>query len=236
MRRNRNPLTGRGSPDTNRSTSARRTLVLLGLSGLLLLAACGGGGSTSASQGGPQSLSIGSVPAMDGTVWPLRVSVDPTQRLLVGRAGSNFADAAWGYCTFDLSGIPAGATITSARLELFQRGGYGTASQALPVLIDHMRASGQTPDYAELMGATFELESPMRDAQGNARPLTHTDQRNVRPMDVTAQVRRDLNEGRSLTRFRLRPENNPSTYAYVDFTDAENAWNELPPRLIVDYQ
>lgn len=211
---------------------------LLWLGGLSVSAGCGGGGGGGgqAQQIGPQTVHLTGVPQMDGVIWPLRVSVDPTERLIVGRAGVDFSDAAWAFCTFDVSGIPAGAQITSARLELFQRGGYGAAGAALPVLVDHMRASGQSPDFTELVGAAFELESPMQDAQGNTLILTHTAARNVRKLDVTRQVVRDRNEGRGLTRFRLRSETNPGAYGYVDFSDTENPFSELPPLLVITYQ
>ncbi|MDJ0975657.1 MAG: hypothetical protein QNJ98_14440 [Planctomycetota bacterium] len=207
--------------------------------GLFLLTACGGGGGGDANLLQPGEVRLSTLANMDGTVPVLGATVDTTAQPSVGYSGPAVTDARWAFFTFDLSGIPAGATVTAAQLELFQTATLGTPTDVLPILVDHMEASGATPTWTELVGSSFELEAPIRDSGGNPATVSHTTVRGNRFLDVTRQVQRDLAEGRSFSRFRLRwePVAGPITFGLVYFSDAENIHgSDVPPALVVGYQ
>lgn len=109
---------------------------LLLLSASLGLGGCGGGGGSSA-----VTIAILSTPGLDGFVQASG-SVDPISTSLA--AGDSTANAvARFFVSFPLGGIPAGATILSATLEVRQSAVIGTPYSDLGLLVvDHLDYGG----------------------------------------------------------------------------------------------
>ena len=106
-----------------------------------------------------------------------------------------------GFYTFDLSQIPAGATIETATIEVDQLNTIGNPQAVIgAVYLAHAPAFAVAPLVSELL---TPLEDPIRDGSGLAQVLSFTEQPGLRTMDVTSQVRRDRTDGRTRARFRL---------------------------------
>jgi len=198
----------------------------------LVLAACGGGGGGGSSNG---EVSISTIDNLDGVVYPVAATVNTAEAPRVGNMGPAVTDAVWSFFTFDLAAVPAGTTVRSAYLELFQLNAFGNASVALPVLLDHMSATGQTPTWTELVGAASELEVPARDASNAPIYVTNSGTEGNRIMDVTRQIVADRAAGRRYVRFRLRYDRSSIETGGVFFSDAGSL--SIPtPQLVVAYE
>ncbi len=185
----------------------RFAALLLAIS-LALLPACGGGsppvvlGAGGGGGGGPVSVELSTIAGQNGRliysglVGPV---IDVLQQPAMGY--NLFGDLEMGFFTFDLSQIPAGATIESATFEVDQRTTLGNPQATIGVVcLAHTPAFAAAPTVTELMAT---MEDPIRDGTGLAEVLSFTQQPGLRTMDVTSQVRRDRSEGRNRARFRL---------------------------------
>ena len=181
-------------------------LVLAG--SFLLLTACGGGngGGGDDGDGGPGSVDLLSLANQDGKlIFSITFGniIDTAQAPVLGY--NIFTELEMGFWTFDLSSIPAGATINSATLEVDQLNTVLNPQATIGlVALAHVPALAATPQVTEVLNA---LEDPIRDGAGLVTILSFTQVAGLRTMDVTNQVRRDLNEGRDRSRFRLTGTN-----------------------------
>ncbi|HEY8371012.1 MAG TPA: DNRLRE domain-containing protein [Thermodesulfobacteriota bacterium] len=195
----------------------------------LLAAGCG-----TADEGGVGSVSFGSVAALDGTVRE-DGAVDTSGQPIVGGAGGSLHRA---FFSFDLSGLPAGATVRAATLSLYQGATVGnpfgpgpSSSQMGDVVVD-LVDFGATPAGVEFETATV---------QPNVGTLSTSHAEGWRHLSVTEAVQDAVTSGRRYVQFRLRfsrDDTYDSTTDYTWFVDALclgcSSGNPVP-RLDVEY-
>jgi len=203
----------------------------LGLAATLLLLACGGGGG-----GGGPDITIDAPPvaALDGSVSV--TGVVNTTGVLVPPGGIAVGDdvvdvAIRGFFAFDISGLPAGARVQAATLELRVIGSAGSPTPSLGnVLIDHV-AIGPALDAGDYSSAA--LDAGFATVTSSSLPGTYI-------LDVRSQVGADGIAGRTTSAFRVRftsPTNNNTTVDVVLFQDAEDAdGSGLLPSLTIAYK
>ncbi len=219
------------------ATTLRYPIRLLSVTGLLLAAACGGSSGDNQQEQLAGLTTLRSIASMDGSFNPFAPVVSTGAEPSVGDDANN--DNLWGFVTFDLSAIPQNATIRSARVELWQRtvegNGFGVVSL---VLLDHMEVDPAGLDWGDLLGN--ELEAPITNGGGQPMILSSNANNGVRTMDVTRQVRNDVNNARRYCQFRIRGlDGNTLRNGQPDrviYTDAENQRGGQPPRLVVDWE
>ena len=103
--------------------------------------------------------------------------------------------------SFDLDVIPAGATVVSADFTVRQQSSQGDPIGLMGALIaDHIDMG--TPFDAAVFDQ-FTLET-IRDGGGSPIVLSDSTALGARTMDVTTQVRNDLDAGRPRSQFRVR--------------------------------
>ena len=174
---------------------------------------------------------------MDGALNPLAQEWSTAVEPAVGDDANN--NGTWGFVTFDLSALPAGAVIRAARLEVWQRQVEGDPFSVVNLIaVDHMEVDDDGLDWFDLLGN--ELEAPITNGGGQTLILSSNANLGVRAMDVTRQVRNDRTARRRYAQFRLRGlSGNPLLNAQPDrvvFTDGENQRGGQPPLLIVDWE
>jgi hypothetical protein len=138
------------------------------------------------------TVTLYSEPALDGHVSNNGWIASGYYNIYVGDDVSN---QGWrGFVSFDLSSIPAGATITAATLRIFQSGCDGTPYSDLGnVLVDHLNY-GDTLD-----GTDYDLPA----IHSNIGILSDSSGHQWRELDVTIYVQDDINNGRVRSQFRL---------------------------------
>lgn len=199
----------------------------------LSLAGCGCGGTIDSSpQLATQRLTLSSEPGRDG--WVAEGGQAVTQSTVAGTPGTGDAGPAGSarrqFFSFDLSTLPAGATVESALLSLYQARVDGTPYATHgAVVVDHLV-------YDTLDPSDFHLPS-----LGTALDTLSADPAlALRVLDVTAAVQADRAAGRARTQLRLRwsalDRDGDGTDDQAAFADADDALGTgLPPRLLVTY-
>lgn len=206
------------------------TLVLLTLT--LLLPACGGGGGGGAAATVVQ-VTLVSTAALDGYV-DTAGNVINGNTIAVGDAdGITPGLGQRGFLSFNITGLPAGATITSAILRVSQLGSGGTAHTDVtrgPVIVDHLDY-GPTLDAGDFNGVAILLD---------VGAILSNDSTGYATLDVTARLVTDIANASPRTQYRLRfrgfDSNNNGTSDFVAVEDGEDSFNsgELP-QLVVTY-
>lgn len=202
---------------------------------MLTLAACGGatGGLLEPPPSSTAMLELASDPARDGFVY----SADGgfTGGASTGldiRVGDDSADRTRrGFLSFELNGVPPGATIVSATLEVSQEMTQGAPYFLGPdLLVDHVELGGA-------LGLSDFASPPLHPAFGVLSSL-NTDE--VKSMDVTAMVQDDIDNGRTYSEYRLwfpSATNNDGAFDAAYFNAAEDSHGSgLVPVLIVEWQ
>lgn len=212
-----------------------RSLSLVALvSASVVLAGCGGGGGNDDDDDGGQNVGqlvemvVISTPELDGTVGldPTNPQSRPDEQPGVGDGG--FApgeprktfQAFW---SFDLSQIPAGARVRSARLSLYVRDTIGDPNTAIVLArMDHVN-----------YGATFPLTLFPPVLEFDFDQINDLATVGRRELDVTAQVQADVAAGRSRSQYRMRgaiDNNLDANFDAVLLTDGEDSQGsgELP--------
>lgn len=156
----------------------------------LVTTACGGGGgSGSSSTPAPapiQDVVAPSVPAASGSVQSTGSSSVNTA---VSPGDNGLDHGSRGHVVYDLSALPAGATILSATLHIEQSNSVGSPFPAFGVVVvDHVSALSYSSDVLAL----------------DVGVLATDDMMTMRTLDVTSEVAADLAASRTTSQFRLR--------------------------------
>ena len=135
------------------------------------------------------------------------------------------------FFSFDLSALPAGASVVSATLRIFQSGTSGTPYVTHgSVLVDHMAYGGSlvAGHYDDVPLAALGVFSSDPTAE-------------YKTIDVTASVQADLEAARARSQYRLRfsdmDSDNDGTRDYASFVDTENSCcaEVTPPSIEIVY-
>lgn len=209
---------------------------------------CGGGGGDDGIE-----LILEGIAGLDGTIRLQsdtgQCEIDPVQDLLqVGESGnlSKFVTY-WGFVTFDLTDIPAGATILSAtaRIRLSEVEGDNVFAPGFfgNVVMEHI-------DIGMFLDPP-DMDSPSLSGElvgGDASPtfLASDGTLGDRSVDIEAEVERDLADGRTRTTLRLRlqvirqtdNDNQFDAARFVGYQDSSGTVQpaDQRPRLIVRYR
>ena len=190
----------------------------------LPLVACGGGGGDDDdnNQNNPVVAELRSTADLDGNVAANNtgnIDVGGSAAIpIVGDAPFVVGDGSLerrGLWSFDLSGIPSDATITSATLRLFVSGTAGDPAAAMAQLaVDHVN-----------YGDTFPIFNLANALDLNFAQITDLTTIGERLVTVTAQVQDDIDNNRERSQYRVRgaigTNNDPQADTIV-FTDREN--------------
>ena len=193
-------------------TYARSLTLTAALGASLLLTACGGGGG-----GGEDDLvdengqplapvtefTIVSTPELDGVIMGDNAQVEGRPDLKGGVGDFQFLQAvsagavrAHTVYSFDLSEIPAGATVVSARLSTFTESTLGDPEAMMALMrIDHV-------NYATNFPANF---GAMQQLDINFATIADINTLGRKDIDVTQQVQADVDASRTRSQYRLRP-------------------------------
>ena len=191
-----------------------RTTAILALT--FAVAACGGGGSDPSTDSGtnppppvPQNLEI-TLEEPTGPVDNSTLGNWDNTLLGVGEFGpdNQFMNNWRGIMTFDISGIPAGATIQSAELVAFQFQVNGDPYFNLGrMIVDHIEM-GPAMDGTAYDGFTVA---------NDVATLSTDETIGIKSVNVTALVQRDLDAATTgLTQLRLRFQNAHNGNATID--------------------
>ena len=184
----------------------------------LLLLACGGGGSSDVPA---ETVTLLPIPALTGHGWfPFEVESDTSLR--IGDTDGNIAFR--GYCGIDLSALPEGARIESARLHLHAAGTNGAPWDLGDLVLDHLEL-GTVLDPDDYTAPALEAACrtvPAFPVGEDAR------------VDVAAQLRRDLEAGRSASGFRFRLTNPTDDDGTYDFLVLSGSNSSLGPQPFVE--
>ncbi len=213
----------------------RTTRFLLPCLAAVVLAACGGGGGGDDDGGDPVMVEIESTGNLDGGTTQNNTTNTASSAAipLVGDGGGATDGTTLiynGLWSFDLSGLPSGAQITSATLQLYQTAAAGDPAGSFGLArVDHVN-----------FGATF----PTSTATINALSLNFaqiTDLTNAGPkqVDATTEVQADLDAGRPRSQFRMRMGFGTDFDGIADWcnmTDQDNTADAAQrPKLILEY-
>lgn len=169
--------------------------------------------------------------ALDGQVRSDSVATSAGGSPRTGDDASNLAYRQ--FYSFDLSRLPAGISIRSATLRLYQANvtvasPYGGSALG-SVVVDHM-------DYGpSLDGTDYGLGALSADIG----TLSSDSAQGYKTLDVESRVRLDLNSARGRSQYRLRfsplGTNGDSVSNYAQFSDAEDSCcvANRPPQLVI---
>lgn len=203
-----------------------------------LLAACGGGGGGDDEEdaGGVLTLAIESTAALDGGItFNGNASVNfgsSASTPLVGDGafqaggGTLIYNGLW---SFDLSGLPAGALVQSATLQLYQASSSGDPIDAFALArLDHVNFGGVFPTTNSVNALTLDF-AQIADLNTNG----------AKQVDATTEVAADLLAGRTRSQFRMRmaiQTDNDGQSDWCVMMDQETpADPALRPQLIIEY-
>lgn len=210
-----------------------RALTRLAPLALTLLSGCGCGSEVTPTAAlASERLTLGSESGRDG--WVAQGGLAVTQSTLATLPGTgDFGQGAQSrrqFLSFDLAPLPAGTTVQSAVLSVYQARVDGTpyASHGV-VVVDHLV-------YGTLDSADYDRPA-MTSALGT---LSSSPSLALRVLDLTSAVQADLAAGRTRTQVRLRwnalDRNGDATDDQACFADADDALGTgLPPRLLLTY-
>jgi len=215
----------------------------IGILGILALAACGGGGGGGGGVEIPSATLVHTLPLMSdpdldgylqedglgGWRWRPGLMTPRTGELYVGGENKDYRQ----FYTFDLSALPADATIVRATLRLFQTHVVGDPYDAIgDVVVDHVHY-GEAIELADFEGNTFNR---------NIGTLSTDRAISYHELVVTSAVQIDWEGGRTRSQFRLRLAAGAFSIVnhqsdYVQFTDAEGSAGDAVhvPELVVRY-
>lgn len=191
-----------------------KSLALL-LSFTLLVGCGGGGGGNDEQQFEQQTLTINVTRALSGYISGNGFTSDDNDAFvgtIPNASPPGFLEER-GILTFDLSSIPADATIVSAELKTLQGTQTGTPyTQVVGIIVDHI--NGLTPGVSFVDFNTTPLSTI------SAPPLSEDPVEEFKTLDVTAQVVNDLDQNRGESKYRLRGQAvNPLTAGNQDPVD-----------------
>ncbi len=164
---------------------------------VFLVAALGGCGGGDDGPDTPVTLTIPSTPSLDGLVF-----ATGTVTLSSNVTAGDYADAIGpqgglrGFVSFDLAGIPAGATVTEATLTLTQRLVNAAPYTSLGAILVDQVVYGNVLDagaYSRSFPSSQGFATLSSDATLGPKTIT-----------VTTQVKDDLASARTQSQFRLR--------------------------------
>ena len=211
-----------------------RLMFVLAALSCLSLAACGGGGNASPGSPGGATVTLEADALMSGTAG----QENGTRVALPGGliAGGNARAFPFPVATewrmllsFDLSGIPAGATILSAELTVEQVYTEGDPYASGPLLLDHVDLAGSL-DAADFDSASLTPGVGVLSLDLNLAPKTTS---------VTAAIQADVAAGRTTSSLRgyfTEADSFANAVALFQDTDDVNATGQPPPILKIRYQ
>jgi len=175
------------------------------------------------------TVTIYSEAALDGSV-KASGGVYPSNQIFLGDDNGN--NIARGFASFDISSIPAGATIHQATLRMHQSGrtNYPYTDFGSVVIVDHL-------DYGSTLDAgDFNLAA----LQPNIGTLSDNIIMEWKTLDVASSVQDDENNGRERSQYRLRffpneTDNDDSADA-TRFESGDNYYGaDNLPELVITY-
>jgi len=167
-----------------------------------------------------QSLTLNSTASLDG--WRASNNGSNTDYLYI-QAGHNATLTTRGFVSFDISSIPAGATIEQATLKLYQTEVVGIPYTS-SLIVDHV-------NYGSSWSATPYDGSPLAN---NIGTLTNNATVEWKDLVVTSSVVEDRTNSRTRAQFAIRfATETTGTDAWARFVSADGSGN--PPRLVVSY-
>jgi hypothetical protein len=193
------------------------TAVLLGLLVLPVVNGCGGG------EDEEQPVDVTLVSGNSFWLTPDPGSFEPGATILLGDNATDVGSR--GGISFDPSSIPAGATINSATLRVYQTGAFGGYSLG-PVLVDHIIWTSAPGDsfYSIVPESTIPVALSTSTAEG------------WKELDVTAAFQQDVTNARFESSFRLRHETEVSANGTADYSTWAGASADAnKPELVVNY-
>ncbi len=186
------------------------------------------------SPAGPStSVTLTSEAAIDGWVQSDGVAVSASGGPSVGDFDASNPGVGYReFYSFDLSTVPAGSTIDSAALQIYQALVVGQPYTVLGnVIVDHVNigSSLDASDYAA---------APIASNIGTISTNTTVE---YKTLEVRTSLVANLAAGRTKSQYRIRfsnrDSNNDGKNDYVAFTDAEDSCCAVnkPPQLVVMY-
>lgn len=192
-----------------------RTISIALASILALLAGCGGGGGEEQEeqQFEQQTLTLEVVRELSGFISENGFTSDDNDAFVgtIPDIGGFLEER--GILTFDLSSIPADATIVSAELRTLQGTATGTPyDQIVRVIVDHINGLAPGVDFLDFNSTPLSVIV--------APPLSEDPVEEFKTLDVTAQVTDDMDSNRGESKYRLRGQAiNPLTAGNNDPVD-----------------
>ena len=173
-----------------------KTLALI--LGVSLLVGCGGGGADNDEQQfEQQTLTIDVDRALSGFLSANGFESSETDAFVgtVPDIGGFLEER--GILTFDLSSIPADATIVSAELKTLQGAQTGTPyDQVVRIIVDHINGLQAGVSFLDFNSTPLSTIT--------APPLSEDPVEEFKTLDVTDQVTNDMEQNRGESKYRLR--------------------------------
>lgn len=167
------------------------------LSVALVLSGCGGGGGGGTPPAALVTIALPSTASLDGYVYSLGHVVDTGDAIVVGDWPNAMGwQGLRGFVSFDLTGIPAGSQVTSARLALTQFAMDGTPFTTLGVVIVDQVVYGD-----QLSAGAYDLSHPSFQA---FTVLSSDYLAGPKTTSVTDAVQAAVDAGDPRAQFRLR--------------------------------